>query len=50
MGNAADLVCDFVNTYDVESATDSIPSPAALTAWLGRRDLIGPADAADETD
>ncbi|MER7205496.1 CGNR zinc finger domain-containing protein [Streptosporangium sp. NPDC000239] len=50
MGNAADLVCDFVNTYDVESATDSIPSPAALTAWLGRHELIRPADTADETD
>ncbi|MEV4092988.1 CGNR zinc finger domain-containing protein [Streptosporangium saharense] len=50
MGNPADLVCDFVNTYDVESATDSIPSPAALTAWLAKRDLIGPSDTADETD
>ncbi|MGJ6960885.1 CGNR zinc finger domain-containing protein [Streptosporangium sp. G11] len=50
MDNPSDLVIDFVNTYDVEEEADSIPSPAALTAWLGRRGLIGPADAADETD
>ncbi|MEV7012807.1 CGNR zinc finger domain-containing protein [Streptosporangium sp. NPDC051022] len=50
MSNPSDLVCDFVNTYDVESGTDSIPSPAALTAWLGRRDLIGPGDTAGDTD
>ncbi|GAA3123459.1 CGNR zinc finger domain-containing protein [Streptosporangium carneum] len=50
MTNPSDLVCDFVNTYDVETDTDSIPSPAALTAWLGRRDLIGPADAAGDDD
>ncbi|MEV8633032.1 CGNR zinc finger domain-containing protein [Streptosporangium sp. NPDC051023] len=50
MSNPADLVCDFVNTYDVESASDSIPSPATLTAWLGRHDLIGPADEAGDAD
>ncbi|WP_436760770.1 CGNR zinc finger domain-containing protein [Streptosporangium sp. V21-05] len=50
MGDPSELVIDFVNTYDVEEETDSIPSPAALTAWLGRRELIGPRDTADERD
>lgn len=50
MDNPADLVIDFVNTYDVESDADSIPSPAALTAWLAGRGLIGPGEVADETD
>ncbi|MFJ2030959.1 CGNR zinc finger domain-containing protein [Streptosporangium sp. NPDC087985] len=48
MNNPSDLVCDFVNTYDVESGSDTIPSPAALAAWLGRHDLIGPGDTADD--
>ncbi|MEU8385425.1 CGNR zinc finger domain-containing protein [Streptosporangium sp. NPDC048865] len=50
MDNPSDLVIGFVNTYDVETETDSIPSPAALTAWLGGRGLIGPGDAAGEAD
>lgn len=50
MGNPADLVIDFVNTYDVESDADSIPTPAALAAWLGERGLIRPGEVADETD
>ncbi|MER6172421.1 CGNR zinc finger domain-containing protein [Streptosporangium sp. NPDC001681] len=50
MDNPADLVIDFVNTYDVESDTDSIPTPAALAAWLGGRGLIRPGEVADETD
>jgi predicted RNA-binding Zn ribbon-like protein len=50
MDNPSGLVIDFVNTYDVETATESIPSPDALTAWLGRRGLIGPGDAAGGTD
>ncbi|WP_344920609.1 CGNR zinc finger domain-containing protein [Streptosporangium oxazolinicum] len=50
MDDPSGLVIDFVNTYDVEERTDAIPSPAALTAWLGRRGLIGPEDAADERD
>ncbi|MEU4831922.1 CGNR zinc finger domain-containing protein [Streptosporangium sp. NPDC023615] len=50
MDNPSGLVIDFVNTYDVETGTESIPSPAALTAWLGRRGLIGDGDTADETD
>ncbi|MEU4533443.1 CGNR zinc finger domain-containing protein [Streptosporangium sp. NPDC023825] len=50
MGDPSELVIDFVNTYDVEDEADSIPSPAALTAWLARRGLIGPGDTATETD
>ncbi|WP_433253991.1 CGNR zinc finger domain-containing protein [Streptosporangium sp. CA-135522] len=50
MNNPSDLVCDFVNSYDVESGADAIPSPAALAAWLGRRGLIGPADTAGDDD
>ncbi|WP_406317768.1 CGNR zinc finger domain-containing protein [Streptosporangium sp. NBC_01639] len=46
MGNPAELVCDFVNTYDVESGADTLTSPATLAAWLGRHDLIGPEDTA----
>ncbi|GAA3035488.1 CGNR zinc finger domain-containing protein [Streptosporangium longisporum] len=50
MDNPSGLVIDFVNTYDVETGTESIPSPDALTAWLDRRGLIGPGDAAGGTD
>jgi predicted RNA-binding Zn ribbon-like protein len=50
MTNSSDLVCDFVNTYDVESDSDTVPSPAALASWLHRRDLIGPDDTARDED
>ncbi|WP_184542814.1 CGNR zinc finger domain-containing protein [Streptosporangium becharense] len=50
MDNPSDLVIDFVNTYDVESGTDTIPTPAALVAWLGGRGLIGPGETAGEGD
>jgi predicted RNA-binding Zn ribbon-like protein len=50
MTNSSDLVCDFVNTYDVESDSDTVPSPAALASWLQKRDLIGPDDTAREED
>lgn len=50
MNNPSDLVCDFVNTYDVESDTDTVPSPAALAAWLRKHDLIGPDDTAAGED
>jgi predicted RNA-binding Zn ribbon-like protein len=33
------LVQEFVNTLDVEAGTDGLSSPAALTSWLGERDL-----------
>lgn len=50
MANPADLVIDFVNTYDIENGADSIPSPAALTTWLSGRGLTGPGDTAGEAD
>lgn len=37
------LVIDFVNTLDVESGTDAIAGPAALTTWLVARGLLGAA-------
>jgi len=46
-----ELVRAFVNTLDVEAGTDELGSPAALTAWLRARNLIGPgATAATERD
>ena len=35
------LVQEFVNTYDVESGTDDLDSPASLDAWLKARGLTG---------
>ncbi|MBG0828805.1 CGNR zinc finger domain-containing protein [Planomonospora sp. ID67723] len=46
----AALVCDFVNSYDVESDTDALSSPAALAAWLGRRGLVEPGTTAGDED
>lgn len=45
------LLTDFVNTLDVESATDAIATPAGLSGWLAERGLV-PADAetADDGD
>ncbi|MFF0306460.1 CGNR zinc finger domain-containing protein [Streptosporangium sp. NPDC004379] len=50
MNDPAALVCDFVNTYDVESGADTIPSPAALAAWLAGRGLAAPSDTATADD
>ncbi|GIH77691.1 hypothetical protein Plo01_41200 [Planobispora longispora] len=50
MTGPAALVCDFVNSYDVESGTDTIPSPAALVAWLGEHGLADPGDTASAED
>ncbi|GAB2462033.1 CGNR zinc finger domain-containing protein [Streptosporangium sandarakinum] len=50
MNDPAALVCDFVNTYDVESGTDAVPSPAALAAWLAGRGLAAPSDTATGDD
>lgn len=36
------LVQDFINTVDIEDATDVFDSVAAVGRWLGRRDLLGP--------
>ena len=43
------LVQDFVNTLDVEEASEEIGTPGALAAWLAERGLldggeVGPAD------
>ncbi|HEY4427304.1 MAG TPA: CGNR zinc finger domain-containing protein [Solirubrobacteraceae bacterium] len=35
-----ELVIDFVNTLDVETAADSIAHPAELGAWLAERGLL----------
>ncbi|GAA3164262.1 CGNR zinc finger domain-containing protein [Planomonospora alba] len=50
MTDPAALVCDFVNSYDVESGTDALPSPEALTAWLARRGLARADDAAGDEE
>lgn len=50
MGTAAELVRDFVNTYDVEDDIDELSSPADLALWLRERGLIGPGDGATEED
>ncbi|SDG15169.1 Conserved protein containing a Zn-ribbon-like motif, possibly RNA-binding [Sinosporangium album] len=46
----AELLRDFVNTYDVESDADEITSPAELAVWLRERDLVGEADRALDDD
>ncbi|MDF5754003.1 CGNR zinc finger domain-containing protein [Spongiactinospora sp. TRM90649] len=50
MASAAELVRDFVNTYDVEGDLDEFASPAELTVWLREHALSGPADRATEDD
>src|SRR5690606_31218366 len=50
MSTAAELVRDFVNTYDVEDDADELSSPAELTLWLREHGLAGPADRAGEDD
>ncbi|WP_345398698.1 ABATE domain-containing protein [Nonomuraea salmonea] len=39
---STELVRDFVNTFDVETQTDELSSPAELALWLRERDLAGP--------
>lgn len=46
----AELVRDFVNTFDVEAQTDELSSPADLALWLRERDLISPRDRATDDD
>ena len=46
----AELVRDFVNTYDVENDDDELASPAELVVWLRERDLIGPVTGATDDD
>ncbi|MGP3957187.1 CGNR zinc finger domain-containing protein [Nonomuraea sp. 3N208] len=50
MSFSAGLIRDFVNTYDVESDTDDLSSPADLFVWLRERDLIAPRDRATDDD
>jgi predicted RNA-binding Zn ribbon-like protein len=50
MPEPAVLVCEFVNSYDVESDTDALSSPAALVAWLARRGLAGTDDPAGDEE
>jgi predicted RNA-binding Zn ribbon-like protein len=40
-----EVVQRFVNTLDIEQATDELASPAALAGWLEGAGLIGPANA-----
>ncbi|TDD22839.1 CGNR zinc finger domain-containing protein [Nonomuraea diastatica] len=46
----AELVRDFVNTYDVEAQADELSSPAELALWLRERGLAGPHDRATDDD
>jgi predicted RNA-binding Zn ribbon-like protein len=46
----AELVRDFVNTYDVEAQADELSSPAELAMWLRERGLVGPHDRATDDD
>ncbi|MFC4059356.1 CGNR zinc finger domain-containing protein [Planomonospora corallina] len=50
MTEPAALVCDFVNSYDVESGADALPSSQALVAWLARRGLAGADDTAGDEE
>ncbi|RSM96502.1 hypothetical protein DMB42_47355 [Nonomuraea sp. WAC 01424] len=47
---SAELVRDFVNTYDVEADADELSSPAELALWLRDRGLSGPGDRAGDDD
>ncbi|MEV0623954.1 CGNR zinc finger domain-containing protein [Nonomuraea sp. NPDC050404] len=47
---SAELIRDFVNTFDVEAQADELSSPADLAVWLRERDLIGPLDRATDED
>ncbi|MGR6922793.1 CGNR zinc finger domain-containing protein [[Actinomadura] parvosata] len=46
----AELVRDFVNTFDVEAQADELSSPAELAVWLREHDLAGPRDRATDDD
>jgi predicted RNA-binding Zn ribbon-like protein len=42
--SSLELIRDFVNTYDVESASDALTSRAALNRWLRERRIGGSAE------
>jgi predicted RNA-binding Zn ribbon-like protein len=44
------VVQDFVNTRDVEGASDEIATPEALRTWLAERGLMDPTAAVTEID
>lgn len=46
----AALLRDFVNTLDVETGTDTLDAPAALTRWLREHGLVGTGGRADDRD
>ncbi len=50
MDGPAELLRDFVNTYDVEGDTDELASPAELAVWLRERGLISETDRAVDDD
>ncbi|GAA4564771.1 CGNR zinc finger domain-containing protein [Planotetraspora kaengkrachanensis] len=50
MTSPAELLRDFVNTYDVEEDADELSSPAELSVWLREQGLIDAADSAMEGD
>lgn len=50
MSSPAELVRDFVNTYDVATDTDELSSPAELAVWLRERGLTGPRERATDDD
>ncbi|GAA0399693.1 hypothetical protein Acor_22120 [Acrocarpospora corrugata] len=50
MSAPAELLRDFVNTYDVEGGMDELASPAELTGWLRERGLVGQEDRAVDRD
>lgn len=50
MASPAELLRDFVNTYDVEAETDELASPAELTVWLRERGMIESAERAVDRD
>ncbi|MFC4584574.1 CGNR zinc finger domain-containing protein [Sphaerisporangium corydalis] len=50
MDGPAELLRDFVNTYDVEGDTDELASPAELAVWLRERGLISGSDRAVDDD
>jgi len=48
--DAAPLLRDFVNTLDIDSATDELTTPSRLAAWLAGRGLVPPRATAREAD
>ncbi|RCG32520.1 zf-CGNR multi-domain protein [Sphaerisporangium album] len=50
MDAPAELLRDFVNTYDVQGDTDELASPAELAIWLREHGLISESDRAVDDD